>query len=327
MKKYNHLTQDQRYEIERHLRIGTKKPDIASYLGVSVSTIYREIRRNSDSRNQDYKSTLAQRKSDERHKNKAKKVRFSSEIIEQVIKLIQADYSPEQVCGFLKKEGGPYVSHECIYQFIWEDKKQGGTLYKHLRTNGKRYRKRGASKDSRGIIKGRVDIDKRPTVVDDKERIGDLEVDTIIGKDHKGAIVTINDRATGMLKMRLVETKQAECVTKAIIEELDEWRPFVKTITADNGKEFAFHEQVANELNIDFYFAKPYHSWQRGANENLNGLVRQYFPKKTKFSTITQEEVKRVEDILNNRPRKRHNFLSPLEIFTNKVNQEKVSHL
>jgi len=327
MKNYKHLTEEQRYEIERLLSLSTPKSKIAYLLGVSSSTIYREVTRNSDQRSSQYSAKLAESKCRNRHKSKHKNRYFTADIQLKVDQLITQDYSPEQVVGYLKRIEEATVSHERIYQYIWLDKKSGGALYKHLRNRGKRYRKRGSLKDARGIIRNRVDIDHRPKVVDKKERIGDLEVDTIIGKDHKGAIVTINDRATGMLKMSLVSSKDAKAVAQVITKELDEWSPFIHTMTADNGREFAKHEMITQELGIDFYFAKPYHSWQRGANENLNGLIRQYFPKKTDFSTINQYDIKQVEKILNNRPRKRFNFLSPLEKFDQKINQNKISHL
>lgn len=327
MKNYNQLTQDQRYELERLISHNVEKTQIATELGVHVSSIYRELKRNRDGRNGKYSAKLAQHKCDHRHSKKRKSIRFTQEVKQKTIQLLKLDYSPEQVYGFLSKEHDNTVSTERIYQFIWEDKRQGGQLYKHLRTKGKRYRKRGALKDRRGIIKGRVDIDKRPKIVENKERLGDLEVDTVIIKNHKGAIVTINDRATGMIKMKIVKTKAANVISQAIIDVLQEWKPFLKTITADNGKEFANHQKIAEELNIDFYFAKPYHSWERGANENLNGLVRQYFPKNSDFSNINQSEIKKVENILNNRPRKRYDFSTPQHMFANKINQIKFSHL
>lgn len=159
---------------------------------------------------------------------------------------------------------------------------------------------------------GRVDIEKRPKIVEERCRFGDLEVDLIIGKNHKSAILTINDRASGMLKMRKVKSKEAQQVSRAIVCELEDWKPYIKTITADNGKEFANHQYVAEELQIDHYFAKPYHSWERGSNENLNGLVRQYFRKKDDFNLITNEQIKAVENKLNNRPRKRFKYKKPI---------------
>ena len=327
MKKHNQITLAQRYEIQGYLTAGKSTSFIAEQLDVHPSTVYRELNRNSDQRNGKYKAELAENKCRSRHSNKPKKVLFTPELIEKTESLLRKDYSPEQIVGHLTNIGQESVSIERIYTHIWSDKKQGGKLYKHLRNRGKRYRKRGGGKDSRGLISNRLDISKRPAVVEEKKRLGDMEVDTVIGKDHKGALVTINCRATGMLKMELVKTKEAYVVSKAILNALEEWKPWLQTITSDNGKEFANHEQIARELDIGFYFAQPYHSWERGANENLNGLVRQYFPKGSDFSKITPERVKEVEAILNERPRKRHKFRSPNQMMAALINQTSFSHL
>ncbi len=162
-------------------------------------------------------------------------------------------------------------------------------------------------------------MSERPEIVEKRERFGDVEIDTIIGKDHKSAMITINDRATGVLKIRRNKGKNAEELAKNTIEVLKEWKPFLHTITSDNGKEFAMHKKISEELEIDYYFARPYHSWERGSNENLNGLIRQYIPKKTDFDTLTDEYIQFVEDELNNRPRKRFNFETPNQILTKKV--------
>jgi transposase, IS30 family len=321
------LTEVQRYTISSMLQAGCKKSAIARTIQKDKSVISREVKRNCDKRNGVYKHELAQQKCDERHKSKPKKIYLTASLKSLIQKNLTELYSPEQIAGNAKKNGLVCVSAERIYQYIWLDKKQGGKLYKYLRTQGKRYRKRGASKDKRGMIVGRVDISKRPLIVEKRERLGDLEIDTIIGKNHKGAIVTINDRVTGELKMKKINSKDANELAIATIKILEEWRPFIKTITADNGKEFAAHQMISDELNIDFYFARPYHSWERGSNENLNGLIRQYIPKKTDFDTITDEYVEYVEKKLNNRPRKRHNFETPKQIFNQLINQEKVAFM
>jgi len=316
------LTLAQRYKIEFCLSKEMTQIEIGKEIGKDKSVISREISRNSDGRSGDYKAALAQRKSDKRHANKNKKVHFTSEVEAYVRQYIDQDYSPEQIAGKAKVEGVPCVSPERIYQFIWKDKKLGGNLYKHLRNEGKRYRKRGQNKDSRGLIVGRVDIDQRPAIVDKKERIGDLEIDLIIGQGHKQAILTINDRVTGILIMGKVPSKEALEIEKKTVELLADFKPMIHTITSDNGKEFANHKNIAQQLDIDFYFAKPYHSWQRGANENLNGLVRQYFPKNCDFTGITDQQIQEVQNILNNRPRKRLGFKSPNEFFALKLDTE-----
>jgi IS30 family transposase len=322
MKKYTQLDLHQRYTIERLVQLGTTKADIALDLDVHLSTIYRELNRNRDQRDKSYKAPLSDRKCRERHKMKAKHISFTPEVRAMVESQLLKDLSPEQISGFASVNNLPCVSPERIYQYVWNDKVRKGSLYKHLRNKGRKYRKRGSLKDSRGLIVNRIGIEKRPLIVDQKTRIGDLEVDTVIGKNHLGALVTINDRATGMLKMKLVKTKEAKVVKEAVIELLEDWKPFIHTITSDNGKEFAAHEQIAEALNVDFYFAKPYHSWQRGANENLNGLVRQYFPKKTDFQFITKTDVEKVMSILNDRPRKRFQYKSPNEEFAITLEKE-----
>lgn len=308
------ITLEQRYEIAALRNAGNTLEVIGIALGYNKSTISRELKRNCDNRNGKYNSHLAERKCRMRHLEKPKYIRFVPAVLEMVERLLCEDYSPEQIVGYCKGQGTECVSIETIYRHIWADKKANGTLFVHLRRRGRKNKKRGSIKAGRGYIPDRVGIEKRPVLVKEKMRFGDLEVDTVIGKDHQGALVTINDRASGMLKMKKVETKEASVVSAAINEMLEEWIPYINTITSDNGKEFAGHKEVSETCQIDFYFANPYCSWERGANENLNGLVRQYFPKKTNFSTITNQDVERVVKKLNNRPRKRFNFETPLNM-------------
>lgn len=306
-----HITKEQRYTIERLLTKRMTQKEIGLIINKDKSVISREIHRNKDLRSGEYRADLAQRKYETRQQEKPKHIRFNPAIQAAVEGFIQDEYSPDQARATCLKIGFSAVSTERIYQHIWKDKKQGGTLYTFLRRKGRKYRKRGAAKDSRGIIKHRIDIDLRPDIVEKKERFGDLEIDTIIGKNHKGAIVTINDRASGYLWMGKVKQRTAKNVANVAKALLLEDKVFIKTITADNGKEFANHQDIAKYLDLDFYFAKPYHSWQRGANENLNGLIRQYIPKKTDFETVDYAFVKHVQNKLNDRPRKRLNYESP----------------
>lgn len=308
------ITLEQRYEIAALRNAGNTLEYIGDLLGFHKSTIGRELRRNCDGRSGVYRPKLAERKCRERHQCKRKNILLTKEVVTVVDRLIRDDLSPEQIAGHCMKNGIECVSIETIYLHIWKDKKAKGSLFTHLRRKGRRYKKRGAVNQARGQISNRVSIDKRPQIVEKKSRFGDLEADTIVGKDHKGAIVTLNDRSSGTLKMRKTVTREASEVRIAINEMLEDWIPFIKTITSDNGKEFAEHETIAEESQIDFYFANPYSPWERGANENLNGLIRQYFPKKTDFSMISDQEIKRIESKLNNRPRKRFNFDTPLEM-------------
>jgi IS30 family transposase len=310
-----HITESQRYTISVLLADGKNKTDIAKAIGKHKSSIGRELERNCDGRNQKYKDDLAQRKYRQRQAEKPKKQYFTDEIKQYVIDGLAQYLSPEQIKGRAKLEGISCVSQERIYQHVWQDKKTGGSLHENLRHRGRRYRKRGNLKDRRGIIKNRVDISERPKIVDAKERFGDLEIDTVIGKNHQGALLTINDRVSGLVWIRLLEGKEAEPLTKSAIEALMPIKNRLHTITADNGKEFAKHETIAKALDLNVYFARPYHSWERGANENTNGLIRQYFPKGSSFENLTHEQVMYVQNELNNRPRKKLGFLSPNEYF------------
>lgn len=324
----SHLTLSERYEISAFKKQGLNNSDIAKQVGRHKSTIGKELKRNADGRSKAYRPELAEKKAVSRKREKEKHKAFTSEIQERVIYWLKKDYSPEQIKGRADKDKIPCVSPERIYQFVWQDKKEGGTLYNHLRTRGKKYQKRGDKKAGRGHIPNRIPIEQRPEVVDKKNRIGDMEMDLIIGKGHNGALLTINDRATGILKMGYVKGKEAKDIELKSIELLEDFAPFMHTITTDNGKEFSNHQQIATQLGIDFYFATPYHSWERGANENLNGLVRQYFPKGTNFDKIDHDAVKKAEDILNNRPRKRFNYKSPNEVFAAALdNQGKVAFM
>ena len=315
----SHLTQEQRYTIAILKAEHYSQKKIAERIGKDKSVVCRELQRNADKRNGVYKAALAQRKYEQRKADKPKHSYFTAPIQTMVEAKLRQDYSPEQITGVCKIAQVDCVSIERIYQHIWADKKKGGDLHTHLRNRGRKYRKRGANKDKRGVIRDRVDIDKRPAIVEKRERFGDLELDTIVGKDHQGGLVSINDRMTGLIKIRKITAKEASQVEEKIVEALHDWKPLLQTATSDNGKEFANHKNISQALAIDFFFAKPHHPWERGSNENCNRLIRQYFPKGTNFDTVAEEEVQRVEDILNNRPRKRHIFLSPIQIFNLKV--------
>jgi len=315
-----HLTVEQRYTIQVLKEEGLSQSAIAQRIGRDKSVVSRELKRNCDKRSGKYKAELAEKKCANRHKTKKKGIRFTADIQRQVEGLLKEDYSPEQIVGLLKLQRRDCVSVERIYQHIWKDKMQGGNLYKHLRTAGKRYRKRGASKDKRGQIPDKVSIENRPKIVDEKTRMGDVEIDLVIGKNHRKAILTANDRVTGKAKLALLNSKSAGETKDKVVKILRGWKPFLKTVTSDNGKEFTLHKEIAKELEIDYFFAKPYHSWERGANENFNGLVRQYFPKNYDFNKITENDIQFVENKLNNRPRKRLGFLTPNQVHLQLIN-------
>jgi transposase, IS30 family len=238
----------------------------------------------------------------------------------RIKKLLQeTKASPEQISGRLKKTEDIHVSHETIYKLIWADKHAGGVLYKYLGHQTKKYNKRSAKNAGRGLIPNRVDIDQRPQIVELKSRLGDVELDTIVGASHNGAVVSIVDRSTKYTWLSLVPQGTASNVEEVICTRLHSLsqQGMLHTYTSDNGKEFANHESIVKRLGGNFYFAKPYHSWERGLNEHTNGLFRQYHPIGSDFTAIFNDDVILVENELNNRPRKVLDFLTPAEAMNN----------
>lgn len=308
MRRYQQLAYEQRCQIYALKKRGDSQREIAKSIGVSQSTVNRELTRNAGARGYRYKQ--AQEKATQRRKLATKATKMTPSMIDTIESKLRLEWSPEQISGWLESRQ-EFISHESIYLHVWADKRSGGDLYTHLRRQGKKYDKRRNGKSTRGQIKNRVSIDDRPVIVDEKSRVGDWEIDTMIGKGHSGGLVTIVERATKYTVSQPVDGKTAAAVTKATIALLKPIQDAVLTITADNGKEFAYHEKISKALNADVYFAHPYSSWERGLNENTNGLLRQYFPKKTDFKRVTQREVKRAVDKLNTRPRKLLGFKTP----------------
>ncbi|MDQ7005503.1 MAG: IS30 family transposase [Ghiorsea sp.] len=311
--RYKQLNLQERHYIELERKKGTLQKDIASALGRSCSTLCRELSRNTGQRG--YRHIQANNKAFTRHKDKPKAIKLTNDIKTVISEYIEQDWSPEQVAGRLKKDDVISVHHETIYQYVLADKKAGGVLYTHLRHQNKTYRKRYGSAHTRHGITNRVDIDERPEVANKRERIGDWEGDTMIGKDHKGVLVTLDDRRSKLRLAAPLKSKHAKDVTATIIKLLEPIKDWVHTITFDNGKEFAFHKTIAKALDCNAYFAKPYHSWERGQNENANGLLRQYFPKAMSLLEVTTKEVLKAVHRLNNRPKKCLAFKTPYEVF------------
>ncbi len=237
--------------------------------------------------------------------------------------LLQEGYSPEQISEICRLKNIKMVSHETIYLWIWEDKRNNGVCYKYLCRQGRKYMHRGPKNAGRGHIPNRVDIEQPPEEVNEKTRFGDFEIDTVIGKNHQGAILTIKDRFAGKVWIRKLTGKDANLLANETAKALFSIKDLVHTITADNGKEFAKHENISAGLEIEFCFCKPYHAWERGANETTNGLIRQYIPKKTDFAIITGERIAEIEDILNNRPRKRVKYMTSNEKFEQVIHTKK----
>ncbi len=311
MRGYTQLTQEERYQIHALMKAGHSQTELATVLGRHKSTISREFARNRGLRG--YRPKQAHQLSIQRRQNKAQP-RICRTGWSRVEQLLREDWSPEQISLWFKKHDGIVVSHEWIYQYILQDKRQGGDLYRHLRCQKAR-RKRYGTYEHRGRIPDRVSIDKRPAVVERRGRLGDWELDTIIGKGHKGALVSLCERKSRLALIAKVPTKAAEGITQAVVGLLKPLADRVHTLTSDNGKEFSQHTAVAKALNARFYFAHPYASWERGLNENTNGLIRQYFPKSRDFTTISDEEIRMVMNKLNNRPRKCLGMKTPNQVF------------
>ncbi len=310
---FKQLTAEQRYQIATLLSKGFTQKQIAVYVGKSESCICRELKRNKMYSGK-YDAANANQYAVFRHQTKPKNTRYSVEIQQQVVYLLQQDLSPEQISHRLALEGKDTVSHEAIYLHIWQDKKQNGTLYQYLARKQRCRRKRGNKTDSRGQISNKTSIEQRPAAANNRERFGDFEQDTIIGSNHKGAILTLVDRKTLFTKLVLLEGKNATQLSEQTIKTLKDFKPYLHTITSDNGKEFALHQIIAKQLEIQYYFTHPYSSYECGTVENTNGLIRRYIPKKTSFEMLTQEKLNEIENKLNNRPRKKLNFYTPNEI-------------
>ena len=313
MRGYTQLTQEERYQIYILKKAEYSQAEIAGLLGRDKSTISRELRRNRGLKG--YRPWQAHNLALLRRYDKARP-RIGSKVWQLVEALIRDEWSPEQVVGRVEMEQGVSISHEWIYQYVYADKHSGGELYRFLRCRKIR-RKRYGVYSRRGCIPNQVSIDERPAIVDSRRRIGDWEGDTVIGKGHRGALVTLVERKSLYTVIRAVLHKTAEAVRDAVVDGLTPYIDRVHTITYDNGREFTDHEGMASDLDACIYFAHPYASWERGLNENTNGLIRQYFPKHRDLTTVTKREIEKAMDKLNHRPRKSLGFLTPFEVFFN----------
>ncbi len=311
---YTQLTHEERYQIHAFKAVGLNQKAIADKLKRSPSTISRELKRNAGLKG--YRPKQAQQLADNRRQNAEKAIKLTEEVIGWIEVMISQQLSPEQVVAYLKKYKGVSLHHETVYRMIYKDKASGGQMYKHLRIASKPYRKRYGHYDRRGKIKNRVSIDERPSIVECRGRVGDWEGDTIIGKNRNSALLTLVERKTLYTVIARLDGKNAERLAEATIKTMSAYRTQMKTITLDNGLEFARHETIAKSLGVDIYFAHPYASWERGINENTNGLIRQYFPKGTDFNQVSDKEIQIVMERLNNRPRATRGGRSPNELFT-----------
>jgi len=314
----SHLTEEQRYTFARMLQAGCEKKDISTATGKDKSVLSRELKRNSSKRG--YSAGLAQEYANERKERFRKRRKFTKEVEAHVVRcLTEEQWSPEQIVGEAKRRGIEMVSIERIYQFIREDKRNGGSLWKQCRHRLK-HRKRPVG-GKKAVIPDKVCIEERPAVVNEKKRFGDWEIDTVVGPENNGAILTVTERLTGFLLMRkLPKGKNAKALAQTLYYMLLPYKNFVHSITSDNGTEFYEHNRIAEMLNTNYYFAHPYSSWERGLNEYTNGLIRQYIPKKEAFTRYSDKDLEFFQHKINRRPRKTLNFESPKNKFFQFIN-------
>lgn len=313
--KYHQLTQEERYRITALLRVGYSQAEIAAELGRARSTISRELKRNVTRHDGHYRAEKAQQYSVARRRRERRRSWFSCEQMAEVDRLLVRKWSPEQIADDLRKRDICTISHETIYRYILRDKKRGGTLYTHMRIMSKKVRKRYNSKDSRGVLAGKRHISERPFEAEKRLQIGHWEGDTVIGSDKHACILTMVDRFSGYAIIKKLKARTAEQATRAAALVIAEQAGKIKTITLDNGTEFHSYAQLERDFPVTCYFATPYHSWERGSNENLNGLIRQYLPKGTCMKRLTQKECDWIANELNTRPRKRYGFRTPAEMY------------
>lgn len=321
--RYKQITENERYLIKHMLDEKISVYQIAKKLSRDPTTIYREINRNTGKRG--YRPKQANLFSQLRKFTKIKAHKLSKEVIKFIRKCLRKFWSPEQISGSIPEFFSLNLSPLTIYRYIALNKLNGGRLWTFLRQANRKRRKKYGSTNSQGYIPNRVSIEKRPEVVNEKTRIGDWELDTMIGSHHKGVLVTIVERSTLFTLIGKCKGKTSEAVTSKILSLLGPYIHKVKTLTMDNGKEFAGHEILSKKLKASAFFAHPYCSWERGCNENTNGLIRQFFPKGQSLKNISQCSIDRTMNLLNYRPRKKLGYKMPIELFLNKTINKNVA--
>ena len=280
---YKHLSQIERYQIHSLMKAQHNITQIAVLLGRNKSTISRELHRNAGSRG--YRPKQACELAAQRSESSRNASTLAPWVKEQANVLLKLQWSPEQIAGKLP------VSHETLYLHVYADKAHGGNLWKNLRCQKQKRKRYASGRDRRGQIPNRRPLSERPAHIEGRKQVGHWECDTVIGANHKQAIVTVVERKSGFAVMAKVSNKTADLVGSAIIDALTPFEARVKTLTYDNGKEFCGHAKIDAALGSTGYFARPFASWERGSNENFNGLLRQYVPKKRQMTSITDEEI------------------------------------
>lgn len=316
--KYQQLTYEERITFSTLRQQGLSVRVIATQMGRHFSTLYRELARNRcfiiDGA---YRPSKAQRRTVARRKRSRRNRHYTHDDFKVVRQLLRKKLSPEQIVGFIRRFNllDRHLSHETIYQYIWRDKAEGGSLWKHLRQSPKIRRKRYKAYDSRGRLASKRHISERPASVETRQDIGHWEIDTVHGRGSNHCIVTLLERKTGYVMIGKLPDKSTAALNKKTISLINRAPANFKTITADNGTEFHQYKKIENKHKVRFYFANPYHSWERGSNENINGLIRQYLPKTESMAGVTQQQCDRIAAALNSRPRKRFNYKTPEEMY------------
>ena len=315
LRRYRQLSQEERYRIAALGESRKTIAEIARSIGRPACTVLRERRRNCSNSDGAYRASLAQSYSTARRWRERIGFRHTPQLWEQVVGLLEQDWSPEQISNSLLLEGSRQISHQTIYKFVHNDRRDGGTMFKHLRCSQKLRRKRHNSLDSRGILPGKRHISQRPLIVESRTELGHWEGDTVMGSDLHHGLLTLVERKSGLAIIKKLESRTTATVTEAALSVLKEHGASFSTITFDNGTEFHGYKLLEERFPVKCYFATPYHSWERGSNENLNGLIRQYFPKGTSMNHVTQADCDAVAAKLNSRPRKRHCFQTPQYVY------------
>ena len=313
---YRQITSEQRYMLAALRMQGLCSAEIARHLGVHRSTLGREIRRNCTPLDGRYRAAKAQELANGRRSRSRRNQQFDPSELERVDELLHERWSPEQIAGRLaRSKAGFSISHETIYRHVWRDKKAGGSLYTHLRCAQKKRRKRYGHYDSRGRLAGKRHISQRPASVESRGELGHWEIDTVMGTGSKHCILSLVERKSGLLIIGKLANRTTEALNERAIQLIGANSGPFTTITADNGTEFHNYAVIEKRTHTTFYFATPYHSWQRGTNENTNGLIRQYLPRGTSMTELTQRQCDEIAHCLNTRPRKRLAYQTPLECF------------
>ena len=312
---YRQLSPEERYMLAALRRQGLNQAQMARALGRHRSTVCREFRRNCSRADGHYRPSKAQERTQGRRSRSRRNLRFTTQDFARVEGLLCRQWSPEQVAGHLRRAGLLSISHETIYRHVWRDKAAGGPLYTHLRGARKRRRKRYGSYDSRGRLAGKRLISERPQEVEARQHLGHREADTVAGAGSKDCVVTLVERKTGLVLIGKLADRTADSLSRRVISLMSRREGRFATVTADNGTEFHDYLRIERSTGAAFYFARPYHSWERGSNENANGLIRQYLPKGMSMAGLSQQRCNAIARKLNTRPRKRLGFMTPLECY------------